>query len=55
MIPKHVSMLFVLVYKVAYHHADFDELQTFDMMDKHKKMIDNAQLPLILNLAICSL
>ena len=44
-------------YKRAFYHADFDEMQTWDMQDHHKAIIDNVQLPIILNLAqvICLL
>ena len=44
-----------LTYRRAYYHVDFDELQTFDMQDKHKKMIDDAKLPILLNLAQATL
>jgi hypothetical protein len=43
------------VYKRAYYHVDFDELQTWDMQDKHKAMIVDAQLPIVLNMAQASL
>lgn len=44
-----------LTYRRAYYHVDFDELQTFDMQDKHLKMIDDAKLPILLNLAQATL
>lgn len=44
-----------LTYRRAYYHVDFDELQTFDMQDKHLKMIDDVKLPILLNLAQATL
>lgn len=39
-----------LAYRRAYYHVDFDEMQTFDMQEKHLKMISDAKLPILLNL-----
>ena len=42
-------------YKRAYFHADFDELQTWDMQEKHTKMITDVKLPILLNLALATI